>query len=151
MMFRKTNRRFFLLASLVFSGFVAPAQEADEKQKVERAILNYVEAFYEADTAKAYESIARDLAKRGYYTPKEGGMREAKMSFEQLVQLAKRWKSSQTITPETPKKITVFEILDKIATAKVEAKWGIDYFHLARLDGKWTIINVIWQEYAGKN
>lgn len=25
------------------------------------------------------------------------------------------------------------------------AAWGIDYFHLAKLDGKWMIMNVRWQ------
>lgn len=123
------------------------AQNADEKAAVEKAVVNYVNAFYEADTTKAYESIARDLAKRGYYTSKEGAVVEAKMSFEQLVKLAQRWKASQNITPQTPRNVTVFEILDKIASAKVEAKWGIDYFHLAKVNGTWTIINVLWQEH----
>jgi len=126
------------------------AQSADEKMAVEKAVMNYVNAFYEADTTKAYESIARDLAKRGYYTTKEGNVAEAKMSFEQLIKLAQRWKASQNITAETPRKITVFEILDKIASAKVEAKWGIDYFHLAKVNGNWTIINVLWQDYPKK-
>ena len=144
-------KQLLLIACFLAAGFPAMAQQAEEKQKIERAILDYVEAFYEADTTKAYRSVARDLAKRGYYTPKEGGMREAKMTFEQLVHLAQRWKTDQNITPETPRKITVFEILDKIATAKVEAKWGIDYFHLAKLNNKWTIINVLWQDHPAKN
>lgn len=148
---KHTATYYLLICFFLFTSNKAMAQQADEKQQIERAILNYVEAFYEADTTKAYESIARDLAKRGYYTPKEGGMREAKMSFEQLVSLAQRWKTNQNITPDTPKKITVFEVLDKIATAKVEAKWGIDYFHLAKLNNKWTIINVLWQDYPSKN
>ncbi|NTS41332.1 nuclear transport factor 2 family protein [Flavisolibacter sp. BT320] len=118
---------------------------------MEKAILNYVEAFYEADTTKAYESVAKDLAKRGYFRSKDGAQHEAKMSFEQLVKLAQRWKSSQQITANSPRNITVFEILDRIATAKVEAQWGIDYFHLARQNGKWTIINVLWQDYPLKN
>ena len=29
----------------------------------------------------------------------------------------------------------------------VAPEWGIDYFHLAKLDGTWTIMNVIWQTY----
>lgn len=124
----------------------ANAQSTEDRQGVEKAVLNYVEAFYEADTAKAYESVATFLAKRGYYTGKNGELREATMSFDQLISLSKRWKQTQQITPETPKKITVFEILDKTASAKLEAKWGIDYFHLAKLNGKWMIINVLWQD-----
>lgn len=131
----------FFVASTVF------AQTAEDRKGIEKAILNYVDAFYEADTTKAYESIAKDLAKRGYYV-RNNEVVEAKMTFEQLVRLAQRWKNTQTITDATPKKITVLDVLDKIASAKVEAQWGIDYFHLAKLNGKWTIINVLWQDYT---
>jgi hypothetical protein len=127
----------------------ANAQSAEDKAGVEKAILNYVDAFYQADTAKAYESVVRDLAKRGYYT-NNGQSHEAKMSFEQLVRLAQRWKNSQTINESTPRKVTVFEVQDRIASAKVEALWGIDYFHLAKLNGKWMIVNVLWQDVPKK-
>ena len=135
-----------LMSVIVFVSLNIYAQSADDKKAVEKAILNYVEAFYEADTSKAYESVAPYIAKRGYYT-QNGEPREATMSFEQLVNLSKRWKQNQNITADTPKKITVFEILDKTASAKVEAKWGIDYFHLGKVNGKWMIINVLWQEH----
>jgi hypothetical protein len=125
---------------------ITNAQSTEDRHGVEKAVLNYVEAFYEADTSKAYESVATFLAKRGYFTGKNGELREATMSFDQLISLSKRWKQTQQITPETPKKITVFEILDKTASAKLEAKWGVDYFHLAKLNGKWMIINVLWQD-----
>jgi hypothetical protein len=131
---------FVLLSTAVLG------QEANEKKAIERAILNYVEAFYEADTAKAYESVAPYLAKRGYYQ-RNGTEAEATMSFEQLIRLSQRWKATQNITAASPKKITVFDVLDRIATAKVEAQWGIDYFHLAKVNGKWTIVNVLWQDY----
>lgn len=147
-------KRLFQQFTLLFSFSllaVATFAQTDDHGQVEKAVMNYVNAFYEADTTKAYESIARDLAKRGYYTTKEGEVKETKMSFEQLVKLAQRWKNSQTITAETPRKVTVFEVLDKIASAKVEAKWGIDYFHLAKINGGWTIINVLWQEYPRKD
>jgi hypothetical protein len=38
--------------------------------------------------------------------------------------------------------IAVFDILDKTATAKLEAESGDDYFHLVKLNGKWMIMNV---------
>jgi hypothetical protein len=140
MKFKLITALFVLFSSTVFG------QAANEKKAIERTILNYVEAFYEADTAKAYESVAPYLAKRGYYQ-RNGTEVEATMSFQQLIRLAQRWKATQTITAASPKKITVFDVLDKIATAKVEAQWGIDYFHLAKVNGHWTIVNVLWQDY----
>jgi hypothetical protein len=139
-------KKLMVTLAFLLSAWGLQAQSTDDHRLIEKAILNYVEAFYEADTAKAYESVARDLAKRGYYT-RDAQNVEAKMTFEQLVNLARRWKNGVNITADSPRKITVFEVLDKIASAKVEAHWGIDYFHLAKTDGKWTIINVLWQEY----
>jgi hypothetical protein len=139
---------FLILLLLTFSAG-AFAQVKSDEEGIREAILNYVGAFYDADTTKAYASIVRDLAKRGYYTH-EGQVREAKMSFEQLVKMAQRWRAGRQIGADAPKKITVFDVLDRMASAKVEAVWGIDYFHLARLNGKWMIVNVLWQEYAKK-
>lgn len=132
----------FVLGSL----FSVSGQQDTDRQAVEKAILNYVESVYEADTTKAFESVAKFLSKRGYFTTKTGEAKEATMSFEQLIRLVKRWKNTQTITPESPKKITIYEVLDKTASAKLEALWGIDYFHLAKIEGKWMIVNVLWQD-----
>ncbi|MGH9838243.1 MAG: nuclear transport factor 2 family protein [Blastocatellia bacterium] len=36
------------------------------------------------------------------------------------------------------------------ASAKLVAEWGMDYFHLAKYDGKWKIVNVMWQSLPPK-
>lgn len=143
-------KSILIVITLLLLSIAGKAQSSQDQGLIEEAIANYVLAFYEADTLKAHESVSRNLAKRGYYT-QDGQIREASMSYDQLIQLAQRWKNSQTITPDAPRKITVFEVLDKIATAKVEAKWGIDYFHLAKIEGKWLIMNVLWQDYPKNN
>ena len=122
---------------------------ATEKDLVAAAVRDYVEALYEADTSKIERSVALHLAKRGYYTNK-GVLQEANMTYDQLVQLTKRWKGNRVFGANTPKKIIVLDVLDKIASAKLEAEWGIDYFHLAKLNNKWTIINVLWQDHPAK-
>jgi hypothetical protein len=38
-------------------------------------------------------------------------------------------------------------VLDQTATARLEAYWGVDYMHLARYEGKWKIVQVLWQAY----
>ena len=44
-----------------------------------------------------------------------------------------------------PRKWEIFDVLDKTASAKLTAHWGIDYFHLVKEDGKWKIYQVLWQ------
>lgn len=40
----------------------------------------------------------------------------------------------------------MFDVLDQTASAKLTAMWGVDYFHLAKYDGQWKIVNILWQE-----
>ncbi|QNF32631.1 nuclear transport factor 2 family protein [Adhaeribacter swui] len=135
---------------LVFIGiwifsFGVQAQNLSEEKAVRQAIRNYVDSFYNADTAKVYASVHPELAKRGYYK-REGQYQETKMTFRQMVKLSARWNKTVKLAPDAPQEITIFEIKDKIAVAKVKAHWGTDYFHLAKDNGTWKIYNVIWQD-----
>ncbi|MBA2328117.1 MAG: nuclear transport factor 2 family protein, partial [Flavisolibacter sp.] len=84
-----------------------------------------------------------------YYT-NNGMAVEGTMTYDQLIALTKKWSKNKTFNESTPRKIIVLDMLDKTASAKLKAYWGIDYFHLAKLDGKWMIINVLWQDYPKK-
>jgi len=46
---------------------------------------------------------------------------------------------------ESPRKIEIYEVHDKTASAKLTAMWGINFMHLYKADGKWKIINIMWQ------
>ena len=48
------------------------------------------------------------------------------------------------------KQVAVLDVLDQTASAKVVAMWGIDYMHLAKYDGRWQIINILWQAHPPK-
>ena len=121
------------------------AQTTTDEKAIRQAILNYVESFYNADTAKVYASVHPELAKRGYYK-RDNNYSEAKMTFNQMVSLSSRWNKNNPVPADAPKEITLFEVKDKIASAKLKAMWGTDYFHLAKIDGNWKIINVMWQD-----
>jgi len=40
----------------------------------------------------------------------------------------------------------VLDIADSIASAKVVSEPFVDYLHLAKLDGRWSIINVLYED-----
>lgn len=139
-------KKIFALALLMCSLCLgAKAQAQDDEKAIRQAIQNYVESFYNADTSKVYASVHPELAKRGYYK-RDNSYRETKMTFEQMVQLSARWNKTNPVPADAPKEITIFEIKDKIASAKVKAMWGTDYFHLAKNDGQWKVVNVLWQD-----
>ena len=68
------------------------------------------------------------------------------MSYNQLVGLSARWnKDGSSANENSPKEIVIFDVNSKTASAKLTAEWGIDYFHLGKVNGQWKIFNVIWQ------
>jgi hypothetical protein len=121
--------------------------EADHKD-VKAAIEDYVEGLYQVDSTRIERSVDSTLRKLGYwYNPKDKKYRDnLYMSYNSLVKLAARWnKDGDQVDENSPKKIEIYDINSKTASAKLTAAWGIDYFHLGKVNGQWKIFNVIWQ------
>ena len=127
-------------------GLTAFAQTDDERSAVKQACLDYVEAVYEGNPAKAERSVHPELAKRGFFIKKgETVYSPHTMTFTELVELAKNYNKKGQLAKDAVKEVIVFDVADQTASAKVTAVWGIDYIHLAKYDGKWKIINILWQ------
>lgn len=115
---------------------------------VKAAILDYVEGLYLVDSTRIDKSVDKKLRKIGYwYNPdKKQYLDNLEMTHTQLSNLASNWnKSRKRVDEDSPKEIEIFDINSKIASAKLTAEWGIDLFHLAKVNGQWKIMNVIWQ------
>jgi hypothetical protein len=133
------------LLTLAFS-FAANAQTKDDKEAVRQAALDYVESIYEVDSARVERSVHPDLAKRGFFLKQgETAYMPLTMTYTQLVDLAKNYNKNGRVPKDAPKEVVVYEVSDQTASVKVTASWGIDYLHLAKYDGKWKIINILWQ------
>jgi len=133
---------------VLFSGLIYINCTAQDKAGVENAVRNYVDGFYYGDTAKIVNSISPDVLKHGYeYSKNKKIFVKDTMTFRQCMDYAamihKRGASAKVET--FPKKIEVFDVLDKTACAKLTAWWGTDYLLLTKTDGKWLITHVLWQ------
>ena len=147
------SRRFLTLAALALLSTAAPAmaQSAADRDAVRQAALDYVEGIYTVDTSRIERSVSRNLTKRGFWRePNDTAYRpETVMTFDQLMKLTAAWnKDGKRDT--SIKEVTVLDVLDQTASAKVVAMWGIDYMHLAKYDGRWQIINIVWQAHPPK-
>ena len=120
----------------------------EDQQAVTAAITDYVEGLYLVDSTRIERSVDTTLRKLGYwYNKKEKKYADnLPMTYNQLVRLAARWNSdSDQVNADSPKKIEIYDINSKTASAKLTAAWGIDYFHLGKVEGQWKIFNVMWQ------
>ena len=122
------------------------AQTSADKDAVRQAALDYIESVYNVNPELVERSVHPELAKRGFYIKKgETAYTASAMTFAQLVELSKNYNKSGKLPKDAPKEVVVYEVSDQTASAKVTAVWGIDYLHLAKYDGKWKIINILWQ------
>ena len=135
-----------ILAIVLFASAYASAQQSD-RELVHAASEDYGEALYNVQPERIQKSVHTDLTKKGFWrkdaTQPYGP--EQTMTYEQLHALAAKWNASRKLSPDAPKKIEIFDVQDQTASAKLTAFWGTDYFHLAKYNGKWMIVNVMWQ------
>ena len=136
----------FAFALLFVFSIIASARTDAEREAVRQTALDYVEGIYEVSPQRIERSVHPDLVKRGFYIKKgETNYSGSPMTFTELVNLAKTYNKSGKLTKTAPKEVVVLDVLDQTASVKLTAVWGVDYMHLAKYDGKWMIINILWQ------
>ena len=145
------TRSFLLtLPFLLIAIPVAAQQEANaDREAVRQAVLDYVEGVYNVEPHRIERSVSPNLAKLGFYRPPaETAYRPARaMAYQQLVEIAKNYNKEGKLRKDAPKTIEIYDVLDQTATVKLTAEWGTDFMHLAKMDGKWMIVNVLWQSH----
>lgn len=145
---------FLALAFMLLAVPVAAQQDANaDREAVRQAVLDYVEGVYNVQPERIERSVSPNLAKLGFYRPAtETDYRPGRsMAFQQLVEVAKTYNKEGKLRKDAPKDIQIYEVLDRTASVKLTAEWGIDYMHLAKMDGKWMIVNVLWQSHPPKS
>ncbi len=86
-----------------------------------------------------------ELAKRIVTADDKGRPRLGQMSAMTLVQGTRAGGGTQTPPAEQEKDVTVLDVYQNAASAKIVASGWIDYLHLARWNGQWKIVNVLWE------
>ena len=127
---------------------VVKFSSAQEKEKVERACMNYIEGFYEGDSVKLITSLKPSLHKIGYWKNKNTGVYDfdGQMTYREALDYAKNVLTKKNFAKsDSPKKVEVLDIGNTIASAKVTAWWGIDYVLLSKQGDKWVIEQVLWE------
>src|SRR5688500_6329663 len=101
---------FFLVATL-------NSYSQSEKEKIEKACLNYIEGFYEGDTTKLISSLKPALFKFGYLK-KDGEniyVPAGQMTYRQSLDYAKRVMDKKNFAKaDSPKKVEVLDIMETI-------------------------------------
>ena len=119
----------------------------EDREAVRRAVLDYVEGFYEGDSAKLARSVRPEIFKYGFWRPRDStSYAGEQMAYAEFFEYAHRVKQNNHPAPATaPKTIELFDVQNQTASAKLTAFWGTDYLLLGKYNGKWMISSVMWQ------
>jgi len=106
--------------------------------------LDYAESAYEGDGPRMERALHPDLAKRIVVTEADGTRRLSQMSALDLIAYARDAHGKQ---PEDHRQrdVRVLDVFGNTATVRLEMNDWVDYMHLAKFDGRWVIINVLWE------
>lgn len=143
-------KNLILILAIIFAAGIvninaqnAPA-DAD-KAAITQAALDYIEGWYEGNPERMERALHPDLAKRIVHTNAEGRSSLGQMSAMTLVQAVKRGGGKDTPKDKQQKDVTILDIYGNTASVKVIANDWVDYLHIAKSNGRWVIVNVLWE------
>jgi hypothetical protein len=133
-----------LLSSLLAGS--ATAQSAADSAGVRSAALDYIEGWYTADARRMEQALHPDLAKRIVETdPKSHKSVLSQMGAKELIQYTRDGGGRKTPVKRRQADVSILDVYQGAASAKVIAADWVDYLHLARWNGRWLIVNVLWE------
>ena len=140
----------FLAAVLVVLPAALPAQAAADSAGIRQAALDYIDGYYTGDGARMERAVHPELAKRIVRTHEQGRSQLGQMSAMSLVMGTRAGGGKDTPMAERRDDVTILDIYQNAASAKIYASGWVDYLHLAKWNGRWVIVNVLWELHPQK-
>lgn len=135
------------VAALVFAlGAAGASAQAPQEDlaAIQRTALDYIEGYYEGDPEKMGHSLHPELAKRRV-SAEDGQSKLNPISRDQLIEVARSGRGKSTPAAERRKDVAVLDVFGNTATVKLDARDWVDYLHLVKWNGRWVILNVLWE------
>jgi hypothetical protein len=137
-----------IFASALFLNAIAIAQTnaSDETAAITKTALDYIEGWYAGDATRMEHALHPELAKRMISAdPKTGRSQFNHMGAMALVQRTRDGGGKKTPQDRQLKEITILDRFNSAAVVKIVASDWIDYLEIAKFNGDWKIINVLWE------
>ena len=138
-----------LLALIAAVGLIdaasAPAQTAADSSAIVATALDYIDGFYTSDAARMERALHPELAKRIVGDPSGPESRLQNMSAQQLIDATAGGGAARIPDDAKKEDVSILDVYHNIASVRIDAGVWIDYLHVARWNGEWKIINVLWE------
>ncbi len=116
---------------------------------IRQAALDYIEGWYEGNAERMERSLHPDLAKRIVVHDDARGIdRLEPISALGLVIATRKGIGTRVPSDMRRSEVTILDVFGRAASVRVDAADWIDYLHLGKLNGRWLIVNVLWEQEA---
>jgi putative lumazine-binding protein len=139
------SSRFALLFLAAVPVVSLQAQTAADSNGIKQAAMDYIEGYYEGDGARMERAVHPELAKRIVRTNDQGRSQLGQMSAMSLVLGTRAGGGKDIPVAERRRDFKILDIYQNAASAKIDASGWVDYLHLAKWNGRWVIVNVLWE------
>lgn len=136
--------RKLLLLALV-AAVPLRAQTAADSAAIRATALDYIEGWYEGNAERMARAVHPELAKRIVQTNPEGRSMLGQQSAMTLVNGTRAGGGTRTPKERQQKDVTILDVFQNAGVVKVVASDWVDYLQVARYNGRWQIINVLWE------
>ncbi|MBO6513917.1 MAG: nuclear transport factor 2 family protein [Phycisphaerales bacterium] len=128
-------------------GADAPEITTTDQDTIEQIVRDYCIGFYEIDGKKVQDTCHTALSKRSVENPDEVDFNYFNfITWEEIELLGESFNKHWGFDPETARcEVEVYEIRDNVAIAKLTGSVWFDYFHIMRINGEWSIVNIMYE------
>jgi hypothetical protein len=122
------------------------AQTANDSTAITQAALDYIQGYYSGNAERMERALHPDLAKRIVRTnPANNRSALEQMSAMTLVQITRMMAQRPVPEDQQRSEVKILDVFGNVASVRVDATSWIDYLHLAKWNGEWKIVNVLWE------
>jgi putative lumazine-binding protein len=127
------------------------AQSAADSAAIRSTALDYVEGWYEGNPERMARAVHPELVKRIVVSDTATGQSVLQnMGATALVNGTRHGYGKSTPRERQQKEVRILDIFGNAAIARATMADWIDYMQLAKVNGRWVIVNVLWERKPGQ-
>ena len=139
-----------VLITLAAAPATVRAQASADSAAIRAAALDYVEGWYEGNAERMTRALHPGLVKRIVIADTATGKSVLQgMGASALVNGTRHGYGKSTPKDKQQKDVRILDIFGNAASARATMADWIDYMQLAKVDGRWVIVNVLWERKPG--
>jgi hypothetical protein len=139
-------RKILLLLVLLAVPGSLRAQTAADSAAIRATSLDYIDGWFTGDSIRMARALHPDLAKREVATSRATSqVTIGNMTAAQLTRSTGMGGGKRMPAGSRREDVVILDMFQNSASVRIDAGVWIDYLHLARIDGAWKIVNVLWE------